>query len=79
MPPLSPVPAEEVSETNTVPDTTMLVSDWNPRTDGIEVSLPCVDTSPSEEDVGAYMENVLYGAKVKKKRLPVFVGICPDS
>ncbi|XP_042005392.1 uncharacterized protein LOC121754110 isoform X1 [Salvia splendens] len=56
----------------------MLVSDWTPRTDGIEVCLPCVDKSSSEEDVGAYMENVLYGAKVKR-RLPVFVGICSDS
>ncbi|XP_042008604.1 zinc finger CCCH domain-containing protein 24-like [Salvia splendens] len=65
MPPLSPIPAEEISGTSTVPDTTMLVSDWTPRTDGIKVSLPCVDKSPSKEDVGAYMENVLYGAKVK--------------
>ncbi|KAL1534310.1 zinc finger CCCH domain-containing protein 24-like [Salvia divinorum] len=72
LPPLSPIPAEEVSGTSTA-------LDWTPRNDGIEVSLPCVGKSPSkEEDVGAYMENVLYGAKVKK-RLPVFAGICSDS
>lgn len=74
----SPIPAKQLSGTSAIPDTTLLVADWTPQIDGIEVTLPCVEKSPSKEDVDAYIENVLYGAKAKK-RLPVFVEIRPDS
>lgn len=73
--PASPIPAKRVSGTRAIP---LLYSDWTPESDGIEITLPCGEKSPSKEDVDAYIENVLYGAKAKK-RLPVFVQICPDS
>ncbi|KAL1564669.1 hypothetical protein AAHA92_06980 [Salvia divinorum] len=76
--PASPIPAKQVLGTRAFPVTALLVSDWTPQSDGIEVTLPCVEKNPSKEDVDAYIENVLYGAKAKK-RLPVFVEICPDS
>ncbi|KAI3445701.1 hypothetical protein Pfo_002366 [Paulownia fortunei] len=55
-------------------------SDWTPQDDGIEVTLPSDSTeekNPSTEDVDAYIEKVLYGTN-SRKRLPVFVEICPD-
>ncbi|XP_042058573.1 uncharacterized protein LOC121802945 [Salvia splendens] len=76
--PASPISAKQVSGTRAIPVTALLCSDWTPESDGIEITLPCVEKSPSKEDVDAFIANVLYGAKAKK-RLPVFVEICPDS
>ncbi|XP_011087836.1 mRNA decay activator protein ZFP36-like isoform X2 [Sesamum indicum] len=56
-------------------------SDWTPGDDGIDVSLPLGSTekkNPSKQDVDAHIEKVLYGTK-SRKRLPVFVEICPDE
>ncbi|XP_057803951.1 uncharacterized protein LOC131019427 [Salvia miltiorrhiza] len=75
---LSPIPAKLVSGTSAIPNTALLISEWTPQVDGIEATLPCVGKSPPKEDVSAYIESILYGAKTKK-RLPVFVEICPDS
>ncbi|KAL0357104.1 UNVERIFIED_CONTAM: hypothetical protein Scaly_1396100 [Sesamum calycinum] len=64
---------------NTTPPTSR--SDWTPEDDGIEVSLPLGSTEgkkPTKQDVDAQIDKVLYGTK-SRKRLPVFVEICPDE
>ncbi|KAL0365112.1 UNVERIFIED_CONTAM: hypothetical protein Sangu_0608800 [Sesamum angustifolium] len=63
------------------PPTPTSRSDWTPEDDGIEVSLPLGSTEgkkPTKQDVDAQIDKVLYGTK-SRKRLPVFVEICPDE
>ncbi|KAL0335152.1 UNVERIFIED_CONTAM: hypothetical protein Sradi_4727100 [Sesamum radiatum] len=63
------------------PPTPTSRSDWTPEDDGIEVSLPLGSTEgkkPTKQDVDAQIEKMLYGTK-SRKRLPVFVEICPDE
>ncbi|KAH6777377.1 hypothetical protein C2S51_008689, partial [Perilla frutescens var. frutescens] len=80
--PASPIPAKTIISPGTFPDTTLPISDWTPQTDGIEVSLPSdliVEKSSSKDDVNAYIEKMLCGNGTNaRKRLPVFVDICPD-
>ncbi|CAA0822030.1 Unknown protein [Striga hermonthica] len=76
----SPVQAKQHSESalpsSKIPVTNPPQSDWSPVDDGVEVTLPFAE-NPSKEDVNAYIEKVLSG-KSSKKRLPVFVEICPE-
>ena len=44
--------------------------DWCPQDDGIEVTLPHYEKSPSRENVNKYIDQVLHGRAAK--RLPVF-------
>ncbi|KAL3638109.1 hypothetical protein CASFOL_017979 [Castilleja foliolosa] len=61
---------------STAPRTYQPRSDWSPLDDGIEINLPSAK-NPSKEDVDAYIEKVL-SAPTSRKRLPVFVEICPE-
>ncbi|KAK6156886.1 hypothetical protein DH2020_011134 [Rehmannia glutinosa] len=70
----SPVQVKQFSANTT----SLPRSDWTPQDDGIEVTLPTEEEkNPSKEDVDAYIEKVLSGTN-SRKRLPVFVEICPD-
>lgn len=53
--------------------------DWSPRDDGIEIVLPSQpdNAAPSRQDVGAYIDRVLYQPSARR-RLPVFEEICPE-
>ncbi|KAK4438219.1 Zinc finger protein zfs1 [Sesamum alatum] len=78
--PTPQLPGSTISSSTTA-NTTPPRSDWIPADDGIEVSLPIGSTegkNPSKQDVDSYIEKVLYGTK-PRKRLPVFVEICPDE
>ncbi|KAL0422348.1 UNVERIFIED_CONTAM: hypothetical protein Slati_3257700 [Sesamum latifolium] len=75
------VPFPAATANTTLPPPPPPRSDWTPADDGIEVSLPLGSTeekNPSKQDVDAYIEKALYGTK-PRKRLPVFVEICPDE
>ncbi|KAL6515284.1 hypothetical protein OROHE_018916 [Orobanche hederae] len=80
----SPVQVKQLSgntiPSSKIPNTSPTRSEWTPLDDGIEVTLPFGSTevkSPSKEDVHAYIQNVLSGTSTRK-RLPVFVEICPE-
>ncbi|KAL2930063.1 mRNA decay activator protein ZFP36L2-A [Bienertia sinuspersici] len=53
-------------------------TDWSPLDDGITAQSPSsTHETPPRKTLNDYIDNLLYGS-AEKKRLPVFVDICPN-